>query len=129
MKPLRSLKAVCCVALRRRFAAVATALLPPLPLPIAAASIPAASASTSTAAAFEREPPLLRSRCCCRSRCHCVQLHRASQAYLSKHGVARFATHRWAPVDSSNQEDMLMHLSNSSINQVGDLVCSESALL
>ena len=39
-------------------------------------------------------------------------------AYLSTRGVARFATHKWAPVDSSNQGDMLMHLSNSSINQV-----------
>ena len=40
------------------------------------------------------------------------------QAYLSRHGVARFATHPWAPVDGNNQGDMLMHLSNSSVNQV-----------
>ena len=38
------------------------------------------------------------------------------RAYLSTHGVARFATHAWAPLDGSNQDDLLMHLSNSSIN-------------
>ena len=40
------------------------------------------------------------------------------QAFLSVHGVARFASHAWLPVDASNQHDLLMHLSNSSINQV-----------
>ena len=40
------------------------------------------------------------------------------QAFLSRRGVARFASHRWRPVEASNQSDMMMHLSNSSINQV-----------
>ena len=42
------------------------------------------------------------------------------QAFLSVHGVARFASHAWRPVDASNQRDLLMHLSNSSINQVAE---------
>ena len=40
------------------------------------------------------------------------------QAFLSTRGVARFASHKWCPVDKANQDDMMMHLSNSSINQV-----------
>ena len=44
------------------------------------------------------------------------------QAFLSVHGVARFASHAWLPVDASNQHDLLMHLSNSSINQVVTVV-------
>ena len=40
------------------------------------------------------------------------------QAFLSTRGVARFASHKWKPLDESNQGDMMMHLSNSSINQV-----------
>ena len=40
------------------------------------------------------------------------------QAFLSTRGVARFASHPWRPVDDSNLGDMMMHLSNSSINQV-----------
>ena len=40
------------------------------------------------------------------------------QAFLSRRGVARFASHPWRPVDASNQGDMMMHLSNSSVNQV-----------
>ena len=42
------------------------------------------------------------------------------QAFLSVHGVARFASHAWRPLDASNQRDLLMHLSNSSINQVAE---------
>ena len=50
------------------------------------------------------------------------------QAFLSTHGVARFASHAWAPVDESNQGDLLMHLSNSSINQVASGVSNKWAL-
>eukprot|EP00965_Chrysotila_dentata_P196751 6177773-Pleurochrysis_carterae.AAC.1 len=39
------------------------------------------------------------------------------RAYLSTHGVARFATKRWVRPDATNRGDMLMHLSNSSVNQ------------
>lgn len=38
------------------------------------------------------------------------------RAYLCREGLARFASHQWAPVDASNQHDALMHLSNASIN-------------
>ena len=47
------------------------------------------------------------------------------QAYLSTRGVARFASHPWKPVDATNQADMLMHLSNSSINQAASGVTNK----
>ena len=50
------------------------------------------------------------------------------QAFLSVHGVARFASHAWLPVDASNQHDLLMHLSNSSINQVASGVTNKRSL-
>lgn len=50
------------------------------------------------------------------------------QAFLSTRGVARFASHQWKPVDSSNASDLLMHLSNSSINQVASGVSNKWAL-
>ena len=50
------------------------------------------------------------------------------QAFLSVHGVARFATHAWQPLDASNQDNLLMHLSNSSINQVASGVSNKVTL-
>ena len=50
------------------------------------------------------------------------------QAFLSMRGVARFASHEWRPVDDSNRADMLMHLSNSSINQVASGVSNKWSL-
>ena len=47
------------------------------------------------------------------------------QAFLSTRGVARFASHPWRPVDPSNQSDLFMHLSNSSINQVASGVSNK----
>ena len=40
------------------------------------------------------------------------------RAFLSTRGVARLATHEWQPVSADNQHDQLMHLSNSTINEV-----------
>jgi hypothetical protein len=50
------------------------------------------------------------------------------QAFLATNGVARFASHPWRPVDDENASDMLMHLSNSSINQVASGVSNKWAL-
>jgi len=50
------------------------------------------------------------------------------QAFLSTRGVARFASHPYQAVDASNQGDLLMHLSNSSINQVASGVTNKWAL-
>ena len=47
------------------------------------------------------------------------------QAFLSTRGVARFASHAWKPVDASNQTDLFMHLSNSSINQAASGVSNK----